>query len=234
VAGRLLTVGAVLLALATVSYGVLSVLSVAAIRTYRTTTSFPLTNHLVLRGGDAEITLVADATDEIVVESEIRRGLGGASAGARLDGDDLVLDGGCDGFPSSFCSIRLTVHVPERLDLEGRITDGSLTAAGLVGTIDLRVADGRLDLTGMQADTVALSVQDGSADLRLVNAPRSISVRTADGRATICVPESAPAYSVTTRQSDGRVRVEIPDDPRSDRPADLSTVDGTVTARFCP
>ncbi|MGZ4710935.1 MAG: hypothetical protein ACXWBN_19525 [Acidimicrobiales bacterium] len=231
--GWLFTVAAVLVTLLTLAYGVVFIVNVLAIRTYHSTTTFPLTDTLVLKGGDSRITLVADATDEIVVDATVRRGLVDARSVATMDGDELVLDGGCRSPFASFCSVTLTVHVPRHLSLRGGISDGSLTADGLIGPVSLSVADGRVDLANMDADTVDLAVVDGRVDLGLVSSPQSIRVRTADGRASVCLPEAAPAYAVTEHEADGAVRVDVPDDPRSSRPMDLSTADGSISVAFC-
>jgi hypothetical protein len=227
-------VGTVLLTVATLAYGVVSLVNVLAIRTYRSTTAFPLTDGLVLKGTDSRITLVADATDEIVVEATVRHGLIDSRPVATVRDGELVVDGGCTSPFGSFCSVTLTVHVPRHLDLSGRVEDGSLTADGLIGSVSLAVADGRVQLTHLSADTVDLTAADGSVDLGLVTSPRSIRVHTADGRAAVCIPSDAPTYAVSEHRADGSIRVGVPDDPRSGRPMDLSTADGSISVDFCP
>jgi hypothetical protein len=231
--GTVFTIVAIGLAVLTMVYGVAVVVNLLAVRTYRSTTTFPLTNTLVLHGGDSRDTLVADATDEIAVESVVRRGLVDDHPVARMDGDVLTLDGGCDSIVTSFCSVTIIVHVPRHLSLQGHIEDGSLTADGLTGAVSLSVADGRAELTRMDADSVDLSTLDGRADISLVSSPQSIRIRTGDGQASVCVPSEAPAYAITEHQGDGRIRVGIPDDPRSSRPIDLATTDGSVSLDFC-
>jgi hypothetical protein len=213
---------------------VTTLVNVLGIRTYRSTTSFPLTHTLVLRGGDSRVTLVADATDQIVVESTVRRGIIDPGAVASMQGDTLVLHGDCVArVLTSFCSVTLTVHVPRDLSLRGSIDDGTLTAAGLVGPVALSIGDGRVDLRDMDADSVDLSALDGRVDVSLVRAPQSVRVRTADGSASICLPDESPGYSVTQHKADGAIHVGVADDPRSTRPMDLSTVDGSIRVDLC-
>jgi hypothetical protein len=231
--GMLFAILAVGLAIVTIGYGVASIVNALALRTYHETLTFPLVDDLVLRAGDADITLIADATDEITVDYRVRRGLSDARPAAELQDGDLVLDGGCRSLFDSFCSVEMTVHVPPRINLHGGLEDGSLRGSGLVGTVDLGVADGWIDLDDLDADSVDMSVADGHAEISLIDAPASIRVRSADGTATVCLPADAPPYAVTVDQADGSVRVEVPDDPRSSRPMVLSTADGGITARFC-
>ena len=232
--GVLFTVAAVALTLATVIYGVTGLVNLLGVRTYRSTTAFPLTHTLVLRGGDSRITLVADATDQIVVESSVRRGIVDPGAVASMRGDELVLDGSCvaRALPS-LCLVTLTVHVPRDLALEGSLDDGTLTADGLVGPVSLTIADGRVDLRNMDADTVDLRTVDGSIDLSLARVPQSVRVHTSDGSASVCLPDESPGYSVPERTADGSIRVGVTDDPRSSRPMDLSTSDGSIRVDLC-
>jgi len=232
--GVLFTVLAIGLTLVTLAYGVTTLVNVLGIRTYRTTTAFPLTHTLVLRGGDSRITLVADATDQIVVESSVRRGIIDPGAVAEMQGDTLHLDGACVArVLTSFCSVTLTVHVPRDLALQGSLDDGSLTADGLVGPVSLTIADGQVDLRNMDADTVDLSTSDGRIDLSLVSAPQSVRVHTSDGSASVCLPDESPGYSVTQRKVDGAIHVGVADDPRSTRPMDLRTADGSIRIDLC-
>jgi len=231
--GWLLVVGSIAFTLATLAYGVTAIVNVLALRTYHSTSSFPLTDTLVLRTGDARVTLVSDATDAVVVDATVRRGLVSSRPVATMRGDQLVLDGSCRAVFVSFCSVTLTVHVPRHVNLSGHIEDGSLTAEGLVGTLSLSVVDGHVDLADMQADTVDLTTVDGRIDVTLRSSPQSVRIRTTDGRASVCLPTEAPPYSVTERKVDGAIRVDVPDDPRSTLPMDLSTVDGSISVAFC-
>lgn len=231
--GVLFTVLAVGVTLVTLAYGVASLVNVLAVRTYHSTTAFPLTDTLVLKGGDSRITLVADATDEIVVESSVRRGIVDPPVVASMRGDELVLDGRCAQVLTSFCLVTLTVHVPRHLSLQGGLDDGTLVADGLIGPVALAIGDGRVDLRNMDADTVDLSAWDGSIDISLVRSPQSLRVRTADGRASVCLPSEAASYSVTERRADGSIRVGITVDPRSTRPMDLTTADGSIRVDLC-
>ncbi len=228
------TIVAVGMAVVTLVYGVWSLVNVLAIRTYRSTTSFPLTDTLVLRTGDGRVTLIPDATDEIVVEATVRRGLVDTREVATVQGGELVVDGACTAVFTSFCSVTLTVHVPRHLNLRGGIDDGRLTADGLIGSVDLRVGDGTVELHHLGSDHVDVSAVDGRVDIGLTDAPQVISLRTEDGTASVCLPAGAPSSSVTTtRRGDGSIVVDVPDDPRSSRSIALSTVDGRVAARFC-
>ncbi len=218
--GILFSVLAVGVTLATMAYGVVSLVNVLAVRTYRTTTSFPLTDTLVLKGGNSRITLVADATDAIVVEASVRRGIIDPPALASVRGDELVLDGSCAQVLTSFCSVELTVHVPEHLNLRGGVDDGSLQASGLIGSVDVSIGDGWADLTDFDADTVDLSTADGQH--------RRSAWSTRPGRSACALPTvpslaaypvASPTYSVTASSGDGsrrgrgyrRPEVESPD-----------------------
>ena len=187
----------------------------------------------MLKGGDSRITLVADATDEVIVESSVRRGLVDPPAVATCRATSSCSTVAAPRCSTSFCSVdahRARAPAPQPA---GGIEDGSLTARGLIGSVRVSVADGRVDLADMDADTVDLSIGDGSARLRLVNAPQSVSVRTGDGRGSVCIPSTSPSYAVTVHKADGSVRVDVASDARSSRPMTLTTGDGSVAAGFC-
>ncbi len=58
-------------------------------------------------------------------------------------------------------------------------------------------------------------------------------VHTNDGSASVCLPDGSPDYAVTERKADGTIRVGITDDPRSSRPMDLATSDGSIRVDLC-
>ena len=72
---RAFAVLAVLFAVLAVAWTCFTAVDLLARRTYHTTDSYPVVGALDLQTGDANVTIVPDATDRIVVDRTVRRGL---------------------------------------------------------------------------------------------------------------------------------------------------------------
>jgi hypothetical protein len=248
---RVFGVLAILLALVTVGWFVVVLLDFATVRTYRTTSSYPVVSTLELRTGDADVHVVPDSPNRIVVDVDTRHGLQHQNFRAGIQGDALVLTGGCQQFFGFLCHTTVTVHGPAQLAINGDIRDGEVSANGIAGAVDLAAGDGDLsfshtsgpmqirngdgdvDLFELSTDSLLLRMGDGDLEASLTNSPRSIRVQAGDGDLNVCLPRSAPPYAVTVHHGDGSLTKEIPSDPRVSRTLVVDAGDGDITLRLC-
>ena len=248
---RVFAVLAVVFALSTVAWGCWSLVDVMALRTYHTTTSFPIVDHLELHVRDADVTLVPDATDRIVVDRTVRRGLRTATYSAHEQDGTLVLRDGCHFGMGIGCSTSLTVHVPIAMSVSGSMGDGSFSARGLVGGVQLTTADGDVHLQAMngsvtlhsgdgelvigdqRAPAVSISSGDGDIHLILANSPSSVHLSTGDGDVNLCLPHGTGPYAVTTQHGSGNLEDEVPSDPRAADTLTVSAGDGDLALLLC-
>jgi DUF4097 and DUF4098 domain-containing protein YvlB len=141
-------------------------------------------------------------------------------------------------------SVAFVVHVPRQTDLAASSGDGSITATGLTGTVDLKSGDGSVsatDLTGevgihtgdgsVAADNVSgdLRVSTGDGSVSIKGAPKSLMARTGDGSVRVDVTAgSAPADDWDISTGDGSVTVSLP--AGFNAALDAHTGDGDINA----
>jgi hypothetical protein len=246
--GRKVVVGAgVLFALVSVGYGCLVLVNLLGQRTYHSTRHFPITHELVLDGGDENVTIVPDATDQVVVQQTVLRGIQHTHGSDHVDATGaLHLGVKCPPWVPTTCNIHTTVHVPVDLDVRGSLGDGDLHATGLTGSFHLSAGDGSIELvrhvgdvwlhsgdgsvrlTELRARQVAVSTGDGSVSIDLAEPPDSVVLRSGDGSVNLAVPDDGTAYAVTTSTGDGSVHDDLANDPRASRHIDVHTGDGSV------
>jgi Putative adhesin len=242
---------AIAFALVTVSWGCFSLIDSLAIRTYRSTTTLPIAHRIDLQAGDADVTIVPDASNQIVVDRTVRRGLQRADAQAFERDGALIIDGGCHGPFGWTCSVSITIHVPVDVDVVGSVGDGNMSDRGthglvqvtssdgdiyldhVEGAVRLQTADGNVQVYGLVAPDVQASSGDGDMDVELASSPDSITVHSGDGDVDVCLPRATPPYAVTTRQGDGSLDNQLPTDPGADRRLIVTTGDGDALLHFC-
>jgi hypothetical protein len=163
------------------------------------------------------------------------------------DGDKTVIRGGCAQRWFSFCSVRITVTLPSSADLRVVGLNGTVTAEGLRGDVDVTTANGGLELSdlsgrlALRTTNGAIEVEDssaseifagttnGSVKIDLVNAPSSVEVTTTNGGIRVRVPVDE-SYYVDARTTNGRVRTDgLWITRSSDREIVATTVNGGIT-----
>ncbi|MFI7007242.1 DUF4097 family beta strand repeat-containing protein [Streptomyces sp. NPDC050145] len=161
--------------------------------------------------------------------------------------DRLTLRLDCSGFIAD-CSARHRLEVPRDVKVVVRDDDGSVRATGFrhglditaqdgsvritdsAGPLRVRTDDGSVKATGIDARTVSVRTQDGSADLDLRTVPDRVDAVSDDGSVDVALPGSA-AYKVSSHSDDGSVRVSVPRDADSAHRVTVRTQDGKVTLR---
>jgi hypothetical protein len=237
-------------AVATLVYGVFSIVQLLAYAKTSTRTAFVEdVRSIDVRNGAGKTRIVATEDDEVVVEASITYGLQKPDNDARVEGDQLVVRSSCPTF-SQWCNVSYTVYVPADVDVFVRGSGGGVSVEGITGSIDasssgggVRVADAsgalRLRSSGggitgerLRSQTVDASSSGGGVRLAFTAAPRDVDAHSSGGGVTVVVPETPDGYNVQASSSGGSVRTsEVRHDPASDRRIEVSSSGGGVTVR---
>ena len=243
---------AVLFALATIGWGCFSLRRCAG------TAHVPLDDDLarsstasIWTAGDADVTIVPDATDQIVVDTTVQRGLQHADTEAFERDGALVVRSVCHGPFGWTCSVSMTIHVPTEVDVVGHLGDGYLTDRGTHGVVQVSTGDGDIDLDGIEgavklqtgdgdvqiyglvAPDVQVSTGDGDMDVELASSPNSITLHSGDGDVDVCLPRTTPPYAVTSHLGNGSLDNQLATDPGADRTLHVTTGDGDALLHLC-
>lgn len=106
-----------------------------------------------------------------------------------------------------------------------RSTSGRIELSGIGGAVDVRSTSGQVTGEGIAAGEVVAELRTGQVELELT-APRNVRVDTGTGSIDLRVPPGA--YRVEARAGTGSRRIDVPQDPMSDRELELSTGTGSI------
>lgn len=238
---------AVVLSLAAVGWGALSIASLLARATAHSSATYEGVRAVDLDVAfeSVQIVGVADATSVSMTRS-YTWSLAKPSISNRVDGDLLSITSSCPFSAGLGCSGHIRLVVPKDLEVRVHGSDGSLTLRNLDGTVDVTTSDGSVnasDLTGhvklrtsdgsvtateLGSTEVDAATSDGSVRLSFDTAPSTVTAHTSDGSIQVVVPADGTAYDVTATTSDGSREVSVPNDPSSAHRMQLSTSDGAV------
>jgi Putative adhesin len=249
---RVFTVAAVVFSVVAIGWSCFTLVDLLALRTYHSSQAFPAVGTIDLQTGDAEVTVVPDATGgQILVDRVVHRGLVRVNDGDHVQGGRLVVVDGCRRAFSWHCSMSITIHTPRQIDLVGSVGDGDLHDRGTSGEVDLsggdgditlsqvtgevslHVGDGDITTQGLRAPTVSISSGDGDVNLNLANSPQRVSIHSGDGDIDACLPADTASYAVTTDTGDGSVSNQIPTSPIAAKTMTIQSGDGDVTLHLC-
>jgi Putative adhesin len=162
----------------------------------------------------------------------------------------LVVRSTCPVYGSSWCSVSSTIEMPSDLglsiqadggvevsDVHGGVSahadGGSVTATRVSGTLDLSSDQGRVEASGIDADHVVATSDQGRVDLTFTNSPRSVEARSDQGSVTVVLPEEPGVVYATTLETDqGSAQSLIVQDHRSDRTIIATSDQGDVTVSY--
>ena len=195
------------------------------------------TPDLFLRTFDGSIELRAWDRDEILVDIERRAE---SMSRARDIEVETVSEGGSvriEAKPprrsgdfihfgiSTAPSVRLTVTVPRKLNVEARTGDGAIYASAITGRMELRTGDGSVRLQRVTGD-ITVSTGDGSVSARELAG--LVNVVTGDGS----VEMSGQFEEVRARTGDGAIGIDVLPGSTMRRRWNVSTGDGSVMMRL--
>jgi hypothetical protein len=212
------------------------------------------TPDVTIRSFDGAIELRPGAEGEVIVDIEKRGGsprdLRDVEVEARESGGSVFIEAkrprrsrqfiDLDGWTSP--SVRLTVTVPRRVNVEARTADGAIYASGITGRVELRTGDGSVRLQRVSG-IINVGTGDGAVSARelegdvIVNTGdgsvevsgrfEELRARTGDGAIGIdALPGSIMRRSWTVASGDGSVMIRLPADFNADLEA--TTGDGSI------
>jgi len=166
---------------------------------------------------------------------------------AETSGGVTTITGGCSDQWFSFCSLDVTVTLPESLALTVQGTNGGITASGLTGPLRLDTTNGAIETTGSQgvvdlhttngairvvdaaSGQVTATTTNGSVDASFVAAPTTVVATSTNGSITIRVPVDGVSYFVSARTTNGNTdTASVPNDRTSTRTITAATTNGNV------
>jgi hypothetical protein len=168
---------------------------------------------------------------------EVQRWLSGTAAKPghsswTLHGGTLQLGIDCSGLVFS-CGSRFQVAVPPGIavtvnsgpntdnvtGLSARVTvngnQGGVNISGVSGPLQVSTGSGSVTATAIRSSAVQVMTNQGSADISLAAAPRSVTVRCSTGNATVRVPAAGHQYHVLVSSGSGSASSKVPDDPKA-------------------
>jgi len=168
---------------------------------------------------------------------EVQRWLSGTAAEPghsswTLHGGTLQLSIDCAGLVFS-CGSRFEVAVPSGVAVtvdSGPNTDtvsglsapvtvngnqGGVNVSGVSGPLQVSTGSGSVTATAIRSSAVAITTNQGSADIAFAAAPRSVTVRCSTGNATVRVPAAGHRYHVLVSSGTGSGSSKVPDDQQS-------------------
>jgi hypothetical protein len=242
---RILAVG---LALLTVAWGALTLVSLLARATEHHSATYEGIHavDLDLAFESVQIVGVADATS-VTMDRSYTWSLSKPSIGQRRDGDRLVItSSGCGFNPGLSCSGKVDLVVPEGItvrvrtgnsgltlrdltgDLDAATSNGSVHASNLTGRVNLGSSNGAIEASALRSDRIDAHTSNGSVRLSFDVAPTAATASSSNGSVEVVVPRGGPAYRVIATTSNGTRDIAVPTDPSSQRTIEARTSNGSV------
>jgi Putative adhesin len=223
-------IGGVLLILL-VSFGALSVVSIATRETSTETLTFPAgdVSAIVADLGAGTIDIVAEARGDVSVTIVSRSTVISAPDPVAEVGDGtLRLTGECRLFLTFSCGVDFEVAVPigSVLAVEVTMSAGSTNIVRIGGTIDATTSAGDITVTDFAGDRATLAVSAGNVTFSAVTPPTELRASARAGNVRISVPDAG--YRVETDTAAGNATVEVRTDPASSRVISAETSAGNI------
>lgn len=189
-----------------------------------------------VRVENGAITVVGTTDDTIRVTARISDGLRATGESQTVVGDVLELRGGCPVVFTSFCNVAYTVEVPADLAVTARTNNDDITIDGVLGTIDARSGNGRVEVRGagtqplrlgtdngrvvgidLRSASVDASSDNGTVELSFRDAPDHVRASTDNGSVRIAIPDDGGSYLVEVDTDNGSASAPIRTDPNATR-----------------
>lgn len=148
------------------------------------------------------------------MRARIGHGLRRSGSSVGVDDGRLVIHGSCPLFGSEWCDVRYTIEVPRDIDVQvsadndgvsisnvdGAVElhsdNGSIRATDLTGNVQMSSDNGGVRGTGLAGDSVTANSDNGSVNIEMIEAPRTVQATSDNGSVTIVVPQGDETYVV--------------------------------------
>lgn len=247
----LLVVIGVLLAVAAIGLGALTVIGSLAHETARHTGRYDgvRTVDVDVDSGSVAVTGV-DGSTTTTVRRTVSWSLRKPKIQERQEGDRLVVRVDCSFSFGQGCGGHFEIRVPRATDLRlhssaGRVevrgTDGSVDASSSAGRVSatdiggqatLQSSAGTVEGSRLRSALVDAQSSAGSVRLAFATAPERVQASSSAGSVDVVVPRDATAYRVEASTSAGSSDVTVRTDPGSDRQIDAHSSAGSVRVRY--
>jgi hypothetical protein len=184
---------------------------------------------LAVTTGNGRVEVVGGDVEEIEVTATIEeQGRGDGTVTIDRTGADLAVDGECDAGRLDRCSVGFRIVVPADVDVAVTTGNGAIELVGLDAEITAVSGNGAVDGRELRSPTVEATTGNGRITLDLAVAPSSIVARSGKGAIGIRLPDDGTTYDVDADSGNGRVDVDVPDDPGADHRVTVHSDNGAV------
>jgi hypothetical protein len=198
----------------------------------------------------SDVTLVAGATDQVVVDRELTKSFSAPEVNETWNGKTLRITSGCPaGFRLPGCSVRYLVRVPPQIAVDAKVSSGTLSVGDVGGDLRLattsgdvrvtnaqgnlwaRATSGSVTATGVRSSATDVETTSGGADLRFAAAPQNIRAKVSSGDLGIAVPPDT-AYNVQASTDSGDQHINVRQDRAAPGTISAETSSGDVTIGY--
>lgn len=208
----------VLVLLALLVDGAVTLLDVAARASYTTNAAYKSVDRLAidLDTGRVELARVP-AGSKMTVRARVTGGLVSPTIERGLANGRLKLRGDCPGFLVISCGVRWTIGVPDGTAVSVTVGSGDVRVDGtqVSGTLKVRSGSGDVHVTGDDVPRLDAATGSGDVHVDLERAPRALRADTGSGDVDVEVPDVR--YAIEASTGSGDVNVEPTNDPDSKR-----------------
>lgn len=241
-----------LLVVAGLMWGTYNVVSLLAHEERITTETFAATDLGItaIDVGSAEgtVQIVGSEGDDVVVVSEISRGIRDTGVRSEVVGATLELANTCPILGSEWCWVNYTIELPRDLDVivdaDDRVTvrnvagdvridtdNGRATLSSISGAVSVDADNGRVEGTNLSGATADVRADNGRVELTFSEPPDLVVAESDNGSIDIAVPPIDGAYRVEADTDNGSQNIDIANDPESSRVIRVRSDNGSVTVR---
>jgi len=220
----------ILLTVATIGWGVFSIVDLLAHQTKVADKTFTVSSKVIDISVDGKVTLIATptATEHVLLHRKMWFGLNKPHVSETVRDGRLVVRGGCNNV-SSWCDVRYTLRVPADYTIHAHSSGDNVNATGFSGNLDMSSSGGAVKGDELLSDEVDASSSGGSVKLTFVDDPRRVSANSSGGGVTVVVPHDNTVYRVVAHSSGGNTNVNIPTNPDADRSITATSSGGNVS-----
>jgi Putative adhesin len=187
----------------------------------------PTSNRITIRSaGDIRIT--SGGGNEVQVTERIRHSIGRPEVEESSTADGVVLRGDCPWYASN-CSVAFTVAIPTGMAVDVHSSAGDIVMTGDATSVRLDSSAGDISATGLRSAQVEARSSAGDVRLSFDIAPQTVTAHSSAGDVRIGLPRVAGGYRAHADTSAGDPRIDVLNDPASDRVIDATSSAGDAT-----
>jgi hypothetical protein len=210
----LLLVFGLLLALAAIGSGTLSLAGLWWLRSDTTTTDLGAASTVRVRQSCGNATVTERTGDHVTLTSKRWMTLREPTVKTTTSSDGTIsVSADCHGFVGFSGSVSLRLVVPPGTTLDVDASAGSVHLVSASGPITAHSSAGSVQGEDLKSPSVQASSSAGSVRLSFSTAPTTVDASSSAGSVSVAVPDDGTTYAVDAHTSAGSTRVGIATDP---------------------